>query len=36
VSTVSAVEGLGLRLEKRRSPFDIIVVDNIERQPTEN
>lgn len=36
VSTFKAVEGLGLKLEDRRSPFDIIVVDKVERTPTEN
>ena len=36
VSTFKAVEGLGLRLEERRAPFDILVVDRIERNPTEN
>jgi hypothetical protein len=28
--------GIGLRLERRRSPIDIIVVDSIDRTPTEN
>jgi len=36
VSVFKAVEGLGLRLEKRRSPFDVVVVDRIERKPREN
>ncbi len=35
VSTFAAVERLGLKLEERRAPFDILVVDRIERQPTE-
>lgn len=35
VSTFAAVEHLGLKLEERRAPFDILVVDKIERQPTE-
>lgn len=35
VSTFAAVELLGLKLEERRAPFDIPVVDRIERQPTE-
>jgi hypothetical protein len=34
VSTFAAVERLGLKLE-RGAPFDILVVDRIERQPTE-
>ena len=36
VSTFKAVEGLGLKLEERRSPLDILVVDKIARTPTEN
>jgi len=36
VSTFKAVEGLGLRLEERRMPFGVLVVDKIERTPTEN
>ena len=35
VSTFAAVERLGLKLEERRAPFDILVVDKIDRQPTE-
>jgi uncharacterized protein (TIGR03435 family) len=31
-----AVESLGLRLERRESPIDIVVVDRLERVPTEN
>jgi uncharacterized protein (TIGR03435 family) len=31
-----AVKQLGLRLEPRKAPFDTIVVDHIERMPTEN
>ncbi len=31
-----AFKGLGLRLEKRRSDVDTIVVDRIERTPTDN
>ena len=34
VSTFRAVENLGLRLEERRSPIDVLVVDKIERTPT--
>jgi uncharacterized protein (TIGR03435 family) len=30
------VESLGLKLEDRRSPFDVVVVDRIERNPLEN
>ena len=36
VSTVKAVEGLGLKLEPRRMMLDAIVVDRIERTPTDN
>jgi uncharacterized protein (TIGR03435 family) len=36
VSTFKAVEGLGLKLERRRAPLDVIVVDQIQRTPTEN
>jgi uncharacterized protein (TIGR03435 family) len=36
VSAFKAVEKLGLKLESRRSPIDTIVVDNIDRVPTEN
>lgn len=34
--TLKAVEGLGLKLERRRMPIDVVVVDSIRRQPTEN
>jgi uncharacterized protein (TIGR03435 family) len=36
VDTLKAVEGLGLKLEERRDPMDVLVVDKIERTPTEN
>jgi uncharacterized protein (TIGR03435 family) len=36
VSAVKAVEQLGLKLEPRRIPVDVIVVDQIERVPTGN
>jgi uncharacterized protein (TIGR03435 family) len=36
VSEAKAIEGLGLRLERRRSPIDVIVVDSIDRTPTAN
>jgi uncharacterized protein (TIGR03435 family) len=35
-ATIEAVEGLGLKLERRRMPIDVVVVDSIRRQPTEN
>ena len=34
--TMKAVEGLGLKLERRRLPIDVVVVDSIQRQPIEN
>lgn len=34
VSTFKAIEGLGLKLQERRSPVDILIVDHIERSPT--
>ena len=36
VMTSEAVKKLGLRLERRRSEIETIVVDKIERTPTEN
>jgi uncharacterized protein (TIGR03435 family) len=36
LSVFDAVERLGLRLEPRRSPIDVIVVDKMNRTPTEN
>jgi uncharacterized protein (TIGR03435 family) len=36
VSAVKAVEQLGLKLEPRRLPMDTIVVDAIERAPSDN
>src|SRR5688572_9061507 len=36
VSTFKAVESLGLRLEERRVPADFVVVEQIERTPTQN
>ena len=36
VSVFRAVEGLGLKLESRRSPLDVIVVDKIARVPSAN
>lgn len=32
----TALEDLGLRLEKRRSPVELLVVDHIEKMPSEN
>ena len=36
VSSHKAVEGLGLKLEARKAPLTFLVVDKIERNPTEN
>jgi uncharacterized protein (TIGR03435 family) len=36
VSESEAIEAIGLRLERRRSPIDVIVVDRIDRAPTAN
>jgi uncharacterized protein (TIGR03435 family) len=35
-STFKAVEGLGLKLERRRGPVDVFVVDSMRRTPAEN
>ena len=36
VSEAKAVESIGLRLERRRSPLEVVVVDSIDRTPTDN
>ena len=36
VSVPKALEPLGLRLERRRAPIEVVVVDKIERTPTDN
>jgi len=36
VSTFKAIEGLGLKLQELRAPLDVLIVDKIERTPTEN
>lgn len=35
-TTLKAVEKLGLRLERRRVPVDVVVIDSIQRQPSQN
>lgn len=35
-SVIDAVEKLGLKLEVQKRPFDLIVVDKLEKVPTEN
>ncbi|HET9384753.1 MAG TPA: TIGR03435 family protein [Gemmatimonadales bacterium] len=36
ISAFKVIEGLGLRLERRREPFDVVVVDKMERRPIGN
>jgi len=36
VSALKAIEGLGLKLERRRVPVEVVVVDRISRTPTDN
>ncbi len=36
VSVFSAVQRLGLKLEQRKAPIAVLVVDHVERVPTEN
>jgi uncharacterized protein (TIGR03435 family) len=36
VSTFKAVEDLGLKLERRRTPVDVVVIDSIKRTPSVN
>ena len=36
VSAIDALKQIGLQLEPRRTPIDVIVVDKLERLPTEN
>ena len=36
MSGVKGIESLGLKLERRRVPVEVVVVDKISRTPTEN
>jgi uncharacterized protein (TIGR03435 family) len=36
VSIFTAVQDLGLKLESRKGPVDLIIVDSAEKTPTEN
>ena len=36
VSSFTAVESLGLKLERRSTPLEVVVIDKINRAPTEN
>ena len=35
-SLFSAVEKLGLKLDARKAPLDVLVIDQLEKEPTEN
>jgi uncharacterized protein (TIGR03435 family) len=35
-SIFSAIQSVGLKLESRRAPLDVLVVDHVDRTPTEN
>ena len=35
-SLSAAIEGAGLRIEARKAPLEVIVIDRVERAPTEN
>ena len=35
-SMISSIQKLGLRLEPRKAPLDVVVVDRINRDPTPN
>jgi uncharacterized protein (TIGR03435 family) len=35
-SLFSAVEGLGLKLEQRKAPLEVVVIDQMEKTPVEN
>jgi uncharacterized protein (TIGR03435 family) len=36
LSNFAAVQQLGLKLEPRKAPLDLIVIDHLEKTPTEN
>jgi uncharacterized protein (TIGR03435 family) len=35
-SVFKSVEGLGLKLETRKAPVEQVIVDSVEKTPTEN
>jgi uncharacterized protein (TIGR03435 family) len=32
----TAVQGLGLKLDSRKAPIEVMVIDKMEKMPTEN
>ena len=35
-SIFTSIQALGLKLESRKAPFDTMIVDKLEKRPTEN
>jgi uncharacterized protein (TIGR03435 family) len=35
-SLFTSVEALGLKLEQRKAPIEVLVIDHIEKSPTDN
>lgn len=33
---ISAIQSLGLNLESRKGPVEVVVIDHVEKSPTEN
>ena len=36
VSLVASLRKLGLKLERRKAPIEVLVIDKVEKVPTEN